>query len=117
MKEDYGCMAEDILCFICPSIRMCHFEVEADVKTLCEEIFCYTNRLEEIIKLGRVLEGIQKYNIDTILINKIILQEEGIKEKNIYDSNICSVCNSEKIHSRRVEGVDYGVGTAVIEIV
>ena len=96
---------------------MCHFEVEEDVKIPCEAIFGYTNRLDEIIKMGRILEGVQKYNIDTVLINKIILEEEGIKKENIFDSNICSVCQSEKIHSRRVEGMDYGVGTAVIQII
>lgn len=114
MKRDYSCKAEDILVFLCPSIRMCHFEVEEDVKIPCEEIFGYTNKLGEIIKVGRVLNGVQKYNIDTVLINKIILKEEGIKEKNIYDSGICSVCKSEKVHSRRVEGENFGVGTAII---
>lgn len=114
MKSDYGCRAEDILCFICPSIRMCHFEVEEDVKNPCEEIFNYTGKLDEMIKIGRVVNGTQKYNIDTVLINKSILEEEGIKAENIYDSNICSVCKSEKVHSRRVEGPDFGVGTAVI---
>lgn len=116
MKEDYNCNPEDILCFICPSIRMCHFEVDEDVKIKCEEIFNYTKKINEIIKIGRIVDGVQKYNIDTVLINKIILEEEGIKKENIYDSNICSMCNSKMVHSRRVEGVDYGVGTAVIEI-
>ena len=37
---------------------------------------------------------------------------EQAKEKNIYDSSICSVCKSKKVHSRRVEGIDFGVGTA-----
>ena len=67
MKSDYGCKAEEILCFICPSIRMCHFEVEEDVKNPCEEIFKYTNRLNDLIKVGRFVDGVQKYNIDTIL--------------------------------------------------
>ena len=116
MKNDYGCKAKDILCFICPSIRLCHFEVDEDVKNPCEEIFGYTNKLNEIIKIGRVLNDVQKYNIDTVLINKIILEEEEINPKNIYDSNICSVCKSEKVHSRRVEGVNFGVGTAVIQM-
>ena len=44
------------------------------------------------------------------------LEEEEINPKNIYDSNICSVCKSEKVHSRRVEGVNFGVGTAVIQM-
>ena len=116
MKNEYNSEAKDILCFICPSIRKCHFEVEEDVKKPCEEIFKYTNKLEEIISVGRIENGVQKYNIDTVLLNKIMLMEEGIPEENIYDSNICSVCKSEKVHSRRVEGINFGVGSAVIEM-
>lgn len=117
MKKSYNCNPEDVLCFISPSIRMCHFEVEEDVKKTCEEIFEYTRKLDEIIKIGRVLNGVQKYNIDTVLINKIMLSEEGIKEENIFDCNICSVCNKEKVHSRRADGMDFGVGSAIIGIV
>ncbi len=117
MKNDYGCEAKNIIACIFPCIRMCHFEVEEDVKNPCEKIFGYTNRLNEIIKIGRVLDGKQKYNIDTVLINKILLIEEGLNENNIFDSNICSVCSKEKVHSRRAEGVNFGVGSAVIEMI
>ena len=34
MKKEYSCNAEDIMCFICPSIRKCHFEVDQEVKDL-----------------------------------------------------------------------------------
>lgn len=116
MKEEYNSNPEDIIACICPAIRVCHFEVDTDVKEECEKIFKYTNRLDEIIKRGRVFEEKQKYNIDTILINKILLKEEGLKEENILDSGICSVCSSEKVHSRRVEGANFGVGSAVIAL-
>ena len=116
MKEEYNSNSEDIIACICPAIRVCHFEVDTDVKEECEKIFKYTNRLDEIIKRGRVFEEKQKYNIDTILINKILLKEEGLKEENILDSGICSVCSSEKVHSRRVEGANFGVGSAVIAL-
>ena len=116
MKSDYECKGEDILCFICPSIRRCHFEVEDDVKNPCEEIFEYTGKLGEIVKIGRIVDGVQKYNIDTVLINRILIIGEGIKEENIFDCNICSVCSAENVHSRRVEGIHFGVGSAVIEI-
>ena len=57
---------------------------------------------------------IQKFNIDNILLNKIMLEEEGILPENIYDSGICSVCNSAKVHSRRADGENFGLGTTVV---
>ena len=41
----------------------------------------------------------------------------GIKTENIIDSKICSVCESEKIHSKRASGTNtWGLGTAIIEL-
>ncbi len=117
MKEKYDSNPKNILCFICPSIRKCHFEVKDDVKNECENLFAYTNKLNEIIKVGNIKDGEQRYFIDNILINKIMLMEAGIHEKNIIDSNICSVCNSNLIHSRRADGAEkFGLGTALIKI-
>ncbi len=117
MKEEFHSNPEDIIVAICPSIRVCHFEVDMDVKEECEKIFADTGRLNEIIRMGRIVEGKQKYNIDTVLINRILLEQEEILSKNILDSGICSVCASELVHSRRVEGQEFGVGSAVIELV
>lgn len=114
MINYYQCNPEDILCCICPSIRKCHFEVDEDVKDLCIEIFRFTNRLEEIIEVGEIKDGKIKYKIDTVLINKILLKECGLKEKNIIDCDICSVCNHDKIHSARMEGKHFRRATAVI---
>lgn len=86
MMNFYGCQPKDMICCICPSIRKCHFEVDEDVKDLCSEIFGFTNRLDDIIEVGEIKNGKTKYMIDTILINKILLQELGLKESNIIDS-------------------------------
>ena len=71
-------------------------------------------------KLGNIDEFIiqknDKWYIDTVLINKIILKQAGILEENIEDSNICSVCNKEKIHSFRAEGKTYGLATSIISL-
>ena len=56
----------------------------------------------------------KKWNIDTVQINKEILKMAGLSEKNIIDSEICSVCNSDLIHSYRVEKEEYGLATAII---
>ena len=113
MKEEFACNPEDILCFICPSIRKCHFEVGKEVKDSFEKEF---QDIEEIN--GTIKETIpnQKWNIDTVKINQLLLQREGLKAENIIDSKICSVCNSDKIHSYRVEKQGYGLNVALIEL-
>lgn len=116
MVNYYRCDPKDIIVAMCPSIRKCHFEVEEEVKLLCEEIFKYTGRLDEIIAVGEVKDGVQKYLIDTILINKILLEGVGVLEENIIDSGICSMCHADKIHSRRVDGETYQLGSAIISL-
>ncbi len=115
MKIKYHCHPSDIICCFCPSIRNCHFEVEQDVAEKCQELFATTNKMSEIMKMGEIKEGKQKYLIDTVLINKILLQEEGVLLENIVDCGICSVCHNDKIHSRRADGVNFGLGCSLIE--
>ena len=113
MKKEYDCRPEDIICCICPSIRKCHFEVDTDVKDLFYNEFKNLNEINNIIEKN-INEN--KWNIDTVLINKIILEEVGLKEENIIDSKICSVCNSNLVHSYRVEKEGYGLAAALIEL-
>ena len=113
MKEEFGCDLQDIICCICPSIRKCHFEVEKEVKNMFEHEF---KDLEELDKIIEEKVPNKKWNIDTILINKKILEKQGLKKENIIDCGICSVCNSNLIHSYRVEKQGYGLNTALIEL-
>ena len=103
MIKVFGCELSDIICCIGPCIRKCHFEVEQDVMQMFKNEFECTGKINEIIEQGKIIEGVQKYNIDTTLINKIILQEIGLREQNIIDSNLCTVCNSDLFHSYRVD--------------
>lgn len=114
MIQEYDSNPKDIIVCVAPSIRKCHFEVDEEVKNQCESTFGYTNRVNEFIEKTSVKNGKQKYVIDTVQINKILLCDLGIKENNIIDSGICSFCSSEKIHSRRADGLDFGLGTAII---
>ena len=95
-------MPENIICCICPSIRKCHFEVDKDVKEQFENEFKDINISNSIEIMDKQLNK-EKWNIDTVLINKILLKKEGLIEENIIDSGICSMCNSDIIHSFRVE--------------
>ena len=88
MEDEYGCNPKDIICCISPSIRKCHFEVELDVKDL------YTNEFKDIANLDEAIEETvtnEKWHIDTVLINKILLKRKGLLEENIIDSNLCSI--------------------------
>ena len=112
MIENYGCKPENIIVCICPSIRKCHFEVGEDVKKM------FYDKFEKLGNTDRFIEKRnEKWYVDTILINKLILKNIGILEENIEDSGICSVCSKEKIHSFRAEGENYGLATAIISIV
>lgn len=113
MKQEFECNPQDIICCICPSIRKCHFKVHADVQ---EPFYNEFKDLEEIDKLIVQIPEEDRWAIDTVEINKIILKQAGLKEENIIDCGICSVCNSDLIHSFRVEKEGYGLSSAIIEL-
>jgi len=100
MQKEYNSKPEDIICLIGPHIRKCHFEVDKDVKDLFYNEFKDLTGIEKIIEYN---EENNKYYIDTARINKQTLLNIGLKEENIIDSNICTVCNSDICHSFRTE--------------
>ena len=114
MKNDYGCNPTDIICCICPSIRKCHFKVHKDVQ---EPFYNEFKDLKEIDEIIVPVNGEERWSIDTVKINEIILEQAGLKKANIIDCGICSVCNSDLIHSFRVEKESYGLETALIELI
>ena len=111
MVQIYNCNPKDIICAIGPTIRKFHFEVEDDVKDLFYNEFNYMN---DIIEDTGIVRNKHRYLIDTVKINKVMLMEMGIKRENIIDSNICTVCNSDYIHSYRKEMQASGRNTAII---
>lgn len=113
MKKEYASNPKDIIVCICPSIRKCHFEVDKEVYEMFYNKFGNLKELDEFIQKD---ENKEKWYIDTVLINKIILKQEGILEENVIDSKICSVCNKNIVHSFRAEGEGYGLSTAIIAL-
>ena len=113
MVKEFDCNPKDIIACICPSIRKCHFEVGLDVKEMFKNEFKDIGQMDEIIEEKKKKK---KWNIDTVKINQIILEKEGLIKENIIDSGICSVCNSDVMHSFRVEKDSYGLNTAIIGI-
>ena len=109
MQELYGCNPKDIICCISPSIRSCHFEVDNDVKNIFESSFKNLNNAIE--------KHNDKWHIDTVKLNIDMIKEKGLKEENIIDSKICTVCNSNLIHSYRGSNKRNGLEMGIIELV
>ena len=84
LAEEYNCNPENLICCIGPAIQKCHFEVDKDVRDMFNKEFM-----------------INEFFIDTVQINRAMLQEAGLKEENIIDSGICTVCNNNLLHSYR----------------
>jgi len=86
MVELYGCKTKNIKVALGPCIQKCCYEVSNDLKT-------YFNREIES------RDG--KYYLDLALANKNQLLSAGVKEVNIYDSEICTFCNNSYFSYRR----------------
>lgn len=111
MIDKYNCNPKDIVCCIGPCIKKCHFEVEEDVAKLFKDEFCNMDISEIIIKTSE-----NKYVIDTTKINENMMKQMGLKEENIIDSGICTVCKEQYMHSYRVRKEKAGRNTAILGI-
>lgn len=115
LVKQMGCNPKNILCFIGPHIRKECFLVNDDVKEIFEKTFTDICKNYNVIEETNMHnEKGKQYRIDTTLINKIMLKEKGILEENIFDCNLCTVCNKDMFHSRRAEGINYEVNTGII---
>lgn len=112
LKEKYKVDPKNLICCISPSIRSCCFEVGEDVKDMFYERFKNYREIDDIIK--KCLNN--KYYIDTVLINKVILRKQGLREENIIDSGICTKCNTDKMHSYREAKENAGRNTGIISL-
>ena len=113
MIADYNCKPEDIICCIGPTIRKCHFEVDEDVKNIFENAF----KNADIMGKGEIKDGKQKYFVDTARANITMMKELGLKDENIVDSGICSVCENKYIHSFRTDKENSGRNTVLMGLI
>ena len=111
MIDQFHCDPGNILCFIGPTIRKCHFEVDEDVKDL------FVNQYKEELMIQEyITKKNDKYYIDTVGINKQILVNMGLQKENIIDSHLCTVCEEEQMHSYRAQKLEAGRAIAMIEL-
>ena len=89
MTNEYQAKPEDIVVYIGPHLKKCHFEVKQDVKDQFED---YPNFI--IVDNNRIM-------IDLLGIIKKQLTEAGVNESNINTSDLCTYCEEDRYFSYR----------------
>lgn len=97
MKEKYNSASKDIKIVFNPSIRECCFEVDNDVYDLFIKKYKDKSYYQ---KVGN------KYLINLVKIIKDDAKKLGIKEENIIDNNICTLCNRKLFNSYRNNDIE-----------
>jgi polyphenol oxidase len=106
MRLLYGCLPENILAGIGPSIGVDHYEVGEDVVTCVETVF------GDYSKLLLKHKNLTHAHFDLWQANKWVLEKNGVK--NIEIAGICTACNVKEWYSHRGENGKTGRFGAVI---
>jgi YfiH family protein len=91
LKEEFGCLPEDLLITLGPSIGFCCYEIDETVFSPGWEPFS-------------ISVGDGKRMVDLARINISQIEEEGIKEDQIFWIDLCTSCHQDLFFSNRKEG-------------
>lgn len=94
MQENFFINTKSLMVGLGPCIRNCCYEVRPDVASNFPET--------SIVKRqGRLYLDLIKENLNQLF-------ESGVKEENIVDCGVCTVCNNKNFFSYRIDGPDCG---------
>ncbi len=102
METEFGCKAENIEAYIGASICIDCYTVGGEVAEMfMKEFPDATTQTEE-----QKAEG--TCQLDLWQVNRMILEQAGVKSENIVIGGVCTKCNSDLLYSHRVQGNDRG---------
>ncbi len=108
MNKQYGCLSENVLVAMGPSIKQCHFAVDEDV--YLEFMLRFSAAAERCTKREN-----GKFYIDTDALNVKSLLEMGVLQEHISVCKYCTHCENDLFFSHRRDG-QTGRMCAVIEL-
>lgn len=111
MQEVFDSQICDCEVTIGPNIQACCFEVGEEVKQIFEETFGDLPNWKEFVQEKENEAGEKKYWIDTSQINRTLFEKMGILPNKITESQICTKCHSDQLHSFRGDGTSSGRST------
>ncbi len=106
---DLGCDKKQILAGIGPGAGPCHYQVGAE---LLPHFADFADEQGSVIHPDP--NQADKYLLDLGRTNIILLKKAGLKEQNIIDSRLCTICHSDTFYSHRVQGSQRGTMAAVM---
>lgn len=107
MMSKFDCSLETINIFIGPCIKDCCYEVGEDI---------YNKFFEKYKRIGAFDIRNESYYLNIGEINLYQAETMGIKKSNIFKSNLCTGCNTDKLYSYRKENKTQGRLVAAISI-
>ena len=93
MQKEFNTQPESIYAAFGPAIRSCCYQVGSDFDSLFDR---------NLIKRG------ESYYFDLVGFNKMSLLHSGLKERNIFDPQLCTSCRNSHFFSFRKEGKNCG---------
>jgi polyphenol oxidase len=97
MQKQYGCLPQDILAAIGPSIGKCCYEVDQATA----DAFRGQNNSDLFLQQGKKKN---KWMLDLVEANRRQILETGVQENNIEVSGFCTTCNQDMFFSHRGSG-------------
>ena len=107
MEEHFNSQAKDILVVIGPSISMQHYEVDKQVLQRFRDAFTFA---EQCITMCDEEHGL----LDLWQINKLQLEEIGVKAENIQISGLCTFEEQAQFFSHRASGGQTGRNAGIL---
>ena len=114
MMDKYNTNPSDCMASVGPTIGRCCYEVGEEVVEKFKAMFKTEKEQAKILDFH---EEKQKYHLDLMMINSLILQRVGLKKENIDLANICTACNRDVFFSYRADNGKTGRIAAIISLI
>ncbi len=110
IQREFGSNPKDIITGIGPCIQSCCYEVDDPVYNEFVKL--------SYLDLSKIFTHKEngRYMLNLVEANKQILINAGVLEENIDLSDICTCCNTDKLHSHRATGGKRGNLGLIIEL-
>ncbi|TDX49214.1 peptidoglycan editing factor PgeF [Orenia marismortui] len=109
MKEVYGTNPQNVLVGIGPAIGACCYQVDSKVIEPLKNNF---DNWKEFVSQ----EGKEHWRFNMPLANQAQLEEIGVREENIIQSELCTCCNSDLFFSYRNDKAKTGRMASLIKL-